>query len=57
MSRSFFTFDHGAHTCSGRWISLMEVKKLIPSLLLKFQMTLSNEENLGLRTAGLRHSM
>lgn len=49
MNRSFFTFGHGAHTCSGRWISLMEVKKLIPSLLLKFEMTLSNEEKFGFK--------
>lgn len=40
MNRSFFTFGHGAHTCSGRWISLMEVTKLIPTLVLRFDMKL-----------------
>ncbi|OQE05135.1 hypothetical protein PENVUL_c027G06738 [Penicillium vulpinum] len=43
MNRSFFTFGHGAHTCSGRWISLMEMKKVIPSLMLRFEMTLGVE--------------
>lgn len=43
MNRSFFTFGHGAHTCSGRWISLMEVTKIIPSLLIQFDMALEGE--------------
>lgn len=43
MNRSFFSFGHGEHTCSGRWISLMEVTKVIPSLLLQFDLELVNE--------------
>lgn len=49
MNRSFFAFGHGAHTCSGRWISLMEMKKVIPSLMLRFEMTLVSEENYGFK--------
>ena len=49
MNRSFFTFGHGAHTCSGRWISLMEMKKVIPSLMLRFEMTLVSEEKYGFK--------
>lgn len=40
MNRAFFTFGHGSHTCSGRWISIMEMTKLIPTLLLHFDMEL-----------------
>ncbi|KAH8894017.1 cytochrome P450 oxidoreductase [Thozetella sp. PMI_491] len=42
MNRAFLTFGHGAHTCSGRWISLMETTKLIPTLLLEFDMELKD---------------
>lgn len=49
MNRSFFTFGHGSHSCSGRWISLMEVTKLIPTLLLKFEMTLTEEQKFGFK--------
>ncbi|KAJ5847610.1 Cytochrome P450 [Penicillium solitum] len=49
MNRSFFTFGHDAHTCSGRWICLMEMKKVIPSLMLRFEMTLVSEEKYGLK--------
>lgn len=42
MNRSFLAFGHGAHTCSGRWISTMETQKLIPSLLLRYDMALSD---------------
>lgn len=41
MNRCFFAFGHGAHTCSGRWISMMEITKLIPSVLLKFDIELA----------------
>ncbi|KAF2997765.1 hypothetical protein E8E14_000038, partial [Neopestalotiopsis sp. 37M] len=34
MNRSFFAFGAGAHTCSGRHISIMETTKLIPEMLL-----------------------
>lgn len=40
MNRSFMTFGHGSHTCSGRWISTMEITKLIPTMLLEFDMKL-----------------
>lgn len=40
MNRSFFTFGHGAHTCSGRHISILEMTKVIPSLILRYDMEL-----------------
>lgn len=40
MHRSFFAFGHGAHTCSGRWVSHMEIAKLIPTLLLRYKFSL-----------------
>jgi len=43
MHRSFFAFGHGAHTCSGRHISVMEVTKLIPTLLLRYDMELASD--------------
>ncbi|KAF2651155.1 cytochrome P450 oxidoreductase [Lophiostoma macrostomum CBS 122681] len=43
MNRSFLAFGHGAHTCSGRWISTMEIHKLIPSLLLRYDLALSDD--------------
>ncbi|VUC23387.1 unnamed protein product [Clonostachys rosea] len=49
MNRSFFTFGHGAHTCSGRWISLMEIKKIIPTLILEFDMKLVKEGEYGFK--------
>ncbi|KAI1079804.1 cytochrome P450 oxidoreductase [Whalleya microplaca] len=42
MNRSFLTFGHGAHTCSGRWISIMETTKLIPNLLIRYDMELED---------------
>lgn len=49
MNRSFFTFGNGAHTCSGRWISLMEMKKVVPSLMLRFEMELVKEGEFGFK--------
>ncbi|KAJ5661154.1 Cytochrome P450 [Penicillium longicatenatum] len=43
MNRCFFAFGHGAHTCSGRWISMMETVKLIPTLLLNFDLLLATD--------------
>lgn len=43
MNRAFFTFGHGSHTCSGRWISIMEMTKLIPTLLLHSNMELVDD--------------
>lgn len=42
MNRSFFAFGHGAHTCSGRHISTLELTKVIPTLLLRYEMELLN---------------
>lgn len=39
-NRSLFAFSAGHHTCSGRNIALMEVTKLIPSLLIKYDIRL-----------------
>lgn len=43
MNRSFMAFGHGPHTCSGRWISMMETMKLIPTLLLHFDLEIVND--------------
>jgi cytochrome P450 len=40
MQRSFFAFGYGAHTCSGRHISFLETVKLIPTLLLHYDLEL-----------------
>jgi len=40
MNRSFFAFGHGAHTCSGRHISILELNKIIPTALLRYDMAL-----------------
>ncbi|KAL4799621.1 cytochrome P450 [Aspergillus venezuelensis] len=42
MNRCFLAFGHGAHTCSGRWISIMETTKLIPTILLHFDLELAD---------------
>lgn len=38
MNRSFFTFGHGTHTCTGKHISIMEVTKLVANLFLRYDM-------------------
>lgn len=38
MNRSFFAFGHGTHTCTGRHISMMEMIKVIATLLLKYDL-------------------
>lgn len=43
MNRSFLAFGHGVHTCSGRWISLMEISKVVPTLLLRYNMELVDD--------------
>ena len=43
MQRSFFAFGHGAHTCSGRHISFLETVKLVPTLLLRYDLELVDE--------------
>lgn len=42
MNRAFFVFGAGAHTCSGKHISIMEITKLIPSMLVKFDLALES---------------
>ncbi|KAF7555665.1 hypothetical protein G7Z17_g1965 [Cylindrodendrum hubeiense] len=44
MNRSFFAFGHGAHSCSGKHISIMEVTKLIPTLLLRYDLELVGDK-------------
>ncbi|EXJ72498.1 uncharacterized protein A1O5_05003 [Cladophialophora psammophila CBS 110553] len=41
-NRSLFAFSAGAHTCSGKNFSLMEMTKLVPSLLLRYEIELVN---------------
>lgn len=43
MNRCFLTFGHGPHTCSGRHISLLETTKLIPTLLLRYDLEFEND--------------
>ncbi|KAH7007051.1 cytochrome P450 oxidoreductase [Ilyonectria destructans] len=43
MNRRFLTFGHGLHTCSGRHISLLETTKLIPTLLLMYDIEFEND--------------
>ncbi|CAK7199356.1 hypothetical protein SEUCBS139899_002034 [Sporothrix eucalyptigena] len=40
MNRSFFAFGHGTHTCSGKHISIMEVTKLVGTILLRYDLEL-----------------
>ncbi len=48
MQRNFFAFGGGSHTCSGRHISLLEVTKFVPTLLLNFDLELAvPKESLG----------
>ncbi|KAF7535059.1 hypothetical protein G7054_g5701 [Neopestalotiopsis clavispora] len=41
MNRAFFTFGAGTHTCSGRHISMMEIEKVVPDMLLKYDIELA----------------
>jgi cytochrome P450 len=40
MKKGWIPFGHGAHTCSGRWISWMMIHKLVATLILLFDMDL-----------------
>ncbi|GME52508.1 Cytochrome P450 [Neofusicoccum parvum] len=40
MERYFLAFGHGSRTCIGKNISLMEISKLVPTLLRKFDFSL-----------------
>lgn len=44
MNRAFFAFGAGMHTCSGRHISMMEILKLVPSLLLRYDFELATPD-------------
>lgn len=43
MHGAFLTFGHGHHTCSGRHISMLEITKLVPTLLLRYELRFANE--------------
>jgi cytochrome P450 len=40
MKRAYLVFGHGSRTCIGKNISLLEIYKLIPTLLMKFKLEL-----------------
>ncbi|KAF2142893.1 uncharacterized protein K452DRAFT_357955 [Aplosporella prunicola CBS 121167] len=44
MEQSFFAFGGGARTCMGRWISLMEMSKIVPQLLREFEVSLDRAD-------------
>lgn len=46
MNRSFFAFGHGSHTCSGKHISIMEITKLVPTLLLRYDLEILEDGNM-----------
>ncbi|KAK0638344.1 Cytochrome P450 monooxygenase mpaDE [Lasiodiplodia hormozganensis] len=40
MNASFFAFGAGPHTCSGRWMALLEITTLVPVLVLRYDFEL-----------------
>ncbi|OAP62534.1 hypothetical protein AYL99_01761 [Fonsecaea erecta] len=42
MDKALFTFGAGSHTCIGKNISLLEMYKLVPALLMKFEIELAD---------------
>lgn len=44
MDRSFFVFGHGSRTCIGKNISMMEMGKLVPQILRKFDVEWASEK-------------
>ncbi|KAJ6083488.1 hypothetical protein N7467_007623 [Penicillium canescens] len=44
MNNTLFTFGAGSRTCIGKNISLLEMHKLVPTVLRRFEITLSNPE-------------
>lgn len=44
MEKSFFAFGHGARTCIGKNISLMEMGKFVPQFLREFEMEWAGRE-------------
>ncbi|KAJ6058806.1 uncharacterized protein N7446_008389 [Penicillium canescens] len=44
MNNTLFTFGAGSRTCIGKNISLLEMHKLVPTVLRRFEITLANPE-------------
>ncbi|KPM35679.1 hypothetical protein AK830_g10879 [Neonectria ditissima] len=44
MEQSFFAFGAGTRTCIGRHIAIMEMAKIIPELLRRFELTLADPQ-------------
>ncbi|SMY18713.1 unnamed protein product [Zymoseptoria tritici ST99CH_1A5] len=44
MDKSFFTFGAGSRACIGRYISMIEMRKVIPQLLREFDISLQGDE-------------
>ncbi|RSM09057.1 hypothetical protein CDV31_007824 [Fusarium ambrosium] len=45
MEQSFFAFGGGSRTCIGRHIAIMEMAKLIPEILRKFELSLPSPDH------------
>ncbi|KAJ8119749.1 hypothetical protein ONZ43_g3370 [Nemania bipapillata] len=52
MKRASLAFGAGSRTCMGRHLSLVQIAKLVPSLLIKFKLTLVDKERDWKVTAG-----
>ncbi|KAJ3548663.1 hypothetical protein NM208_g904 [Fusarium decemcellulare] len=44
MDQSFFAFGAGTRTCIGRHIAIMEMAKLVPEILRRFELSLANPD-------------
>jgi cytochrome P450 len=44
MEMSFFSFGAGSRTCVGKYISLIEMQKIVPQLLREFEVRLADPE-------------
>lgn len=44
MERSFFAFGAGSRVCLGRHLSMIEMRKIVPQLLRKFEIRLQDSE-------------
>ena len=42
--RADIVFSHGHHSCSGKYVALMEIYKIVPTLLLNFDIELQDKE-------------
>jgi hypothetical protein len=45
MEKSFFTFGAGSRACIGRYISMIEMRKIIPQLLREFDISFADGES------------